>query len=256
MEFRCLSYLNKFSDWTRCTKEREQPWQSNCRLLITVSKRTEKNQASETYLLRDAQRPCLAYRSALTPFSLEFFCLVFGHTVQPCHFLRVEEWRGEGGCGGWALFAHAIVLYFWTMGCFYPWQFYRCGNCNKWLSWYHSKVLKFWVMTMKQRAVDRFPWSHVNLGSLCMASPSTQSSVWGPAASVPAAAVRSAHPEMGEGSWLWPTATSRKYRLGTCPMHCNDCSSLCWAGAALRLVGMSIQEKGCCNWLLHFFQLH
>lgn len=89
-----------------------------------------------------------------------------------------------------------------------------------------------------------------------MASPSTQSSVWGPAASVPAVAVRSAHPEMGEGSRLWPTAASRKYRLGTCPVHCNDCSSPCWAGAALRLVGMSIQEKGCCNWLLHFFQLH
>lgn len=36
-------------------------------------------------------------------------------------------------------------------------------------------------------------------------------------------------------------------RLGTCAVHCNDCSSPCRAGAALRHVGMSIPEKGCCS---------
>lgn len=59
-------------------------------------------------------------------------------------------------------------------------------------------------------AEDRFPRSHVNLGSLCIASPCTQSSIWDPAASMPAASVLSTHSKMGEGSWLWPTVSSRK----------------------------------------------
>lgn len=150
MEFRCLSYLNKFSDWTHCTKERKQPWQSNCRLLITVSKRTEKNQASETYLLRDVQRPCLAYQSALTPFFTRVFLPCFwSHSTALPLPERGGVARGRGR-GGWALFANAIVLHFWTMGWFYPWQFYLCDNHNKWPSRYHRKVLKFWLMTMKR----------------------------------------------------------------------------------------------------------
>lgn len=132
-------------------KEREQPWQSNCRLLITASKRTEKNQASETYLSRDVQCPCLAYQSALTPF--------FTRVLLPCFWphrtaLPLPECGGVmRGRGVWWMgpFAHAIFLCFWAVGCFYPWQLYRCDNHNKRPSWYHRKVLKVCVMTKKQK---------------------------------------------------------------------------------------------------------
>lgn len=57
-------------------------------------------------------------------------------------------WRShEGkGCGGWALFTHAVVLYFWTAGCFvvfffYSWQFLPCDNRKKRPSQYHREVL-------------------------------------------------------------------------------------------------------------------
>lgn len=101
MEFRCLSYLNKFSDWTCCTKSVSNPDKATASPYHGLQK-TEKNQASEAYLSRDVQCPCLAYQSALTPFFTRVLCLVFGHTGQPCHFLSVEESRGEVWCGGWA----------------------------------------------------------------------------------------------------------------------------------------------------------
>lgn len=150
MEFRCLSYLNKFSDWTHCTKEREQPWQSNCRLLITVSKRTEKNQASETYLLRDVQRPCLAYQSALTPFFTRVFLPCFwSHSTA----LPLPERGGVArGRGAWRMgpLCQRYCLAFLDNGMVLPMTFYLCDNHNKWPSRYHRKVLKFWLMTMKR----------------------------------------------------------------------------------------------------------
>lgn len=57
------------------------------------------------------------------------------------------------GRGVWWMgpFAHAIFLCFWAVGCFYPWQLYRCDNHNKRPSWYHRKVLKVCMMTKKQK---------------------------------------------------------------------------------------------------------
>ena len=95
------------------------------------------------------------------------------------------------------------------------------------------------MMTMKWRVRTGSFEATLTWDLSVQPSPWTQSSIWGLAASVPAASVRSAHPKMGEGSWWWPPDGSRKYGLGTCPVHSNDCFSPCKAGAALRLVGMS-----------------
>lgn len=98
-------------------------------------------------------------------------------------------WRShEGkGCGGWALFANAVVLYFWTTGCFFFFihsrQFYPCDNGNKWPPWYHREVLNLSFIAIT-KDVNRFPWSHVNLVFLSVFSSCTPGSVWDPLSKV------------------------------------------------------------------------
>lgn len=97
MEFRCLSYLSKFSDWTL----HKRAWATLTKQLPPPYHGLQKDWKESSIRNLSLERcsvpmPGLPI-SSNSPFSLEFCCLVFGHTVQPCHFLSVEELWGEGG---------------------------------------------------------------------------------------------------------------------------------------------------------------